>query len=94
MIVNGQFVDPAPYISEKGGNNTLVSEQLVAYRQWQQEITRATDRSHGSNNNRYPHLQGAEPWSSNPFSLARPPTAYWRPQSAHARAVARDQLFA
>lgn len=68
VIVNGQFVDPAPYISEKGGNNTLVGEQLVSYRQWQQEIKRASDRSRGSNDNRYPNLQGAEPWSSNPFS--------------------------
>ena len=68
VIVNGQFVDPAPYISEKGGNSTLVGEQLVSYRQWQQEIKRASDRSRGSNDNRYPGLQGAEPWSSNPFS--------------------------
>ena len=26
VIVNGQFVDPAPYISEKGGNSVLVGE--------------------------------------------------------------------
>ena len=67
VIVNGQFVDPAPYISEKGGNSVLSGEQLVSYRQWQQEIKRASDRSRGSSTP-YPGLQGAEPWSSNPFS--------------------------
>jgi len=68
VIVNGQFVDPAPYISEKGGNHALAGEQLVSYRQWQQEIKRAADRGRSSSDNRYPGLQGAEPWSSNPFS--------------------------
>ncbi len=68
VIVNGQFVDPAPYISEKGGNHALSGEQLVSYRQWQQEIRRAADRGRSSSDNRYPGLQGAEPWSSNPFS--------------------------
>ena len=41
VIVNGQFVDPAPYISEKGGNSVLGGESLVAYRQWQQDVRRA-----------------------------------------------------
>jgi murein DD-endopeptidase MepM/ murein hydrolase activator NlpD len=68
VIVNGQFVDPAPYISGKGGNHALAGEQLVSYRQWQQEIKRAADRGRSSSDNRYPGLQGAEPWSSNPFS--------------------------
>ena len=68
VIVNGQFVDPVPYISEKGGNHALAGEQLVSYRQWQQEIKRAADRGRSSSDNRYPGLQGAEPWSSNPFS--------------------------
>jgi murein DD-endopeptidase MepM/ murein hydrolase activator NlpD len=68
VIVNGQFVDPQPFISENGGHSTLAGEQLVSYRQWQQEIKRASDRSRGSSENRYPGLQGAEPWSSNPFS--------------------------
>ena len=68
VIVNGQFVDPQPYISDKGGQGTLGGEQLVSYRQWQQEIKRASERSRGSSDTRYPGLQGAEPWSSNPFS--------------------------
>ena len=70
VIVNGQFVDPAPYISEKGGNSTLTGEALVAYRQWQQEIRRADRRGSRpqSDQERFPGLQGAEPWSHNPFS--------------------------
>ncbi len=67
VIVNGQFVDPQPYISE-GGNSTLGGEQLVSYRQWQQEIKRASERSRGSSDGRFQGLQGADPWSSNPFS--------------------------
>lgn len=70
VIVNGQFVDPAPYISEKGGNSVLTGEALVAYRQWQQDVRRA-DRRGGrpqSDKERFPGLQGAEPWSHNPFS--------------------------
>ena len=67
VIVNGQFVDPAPYISEKGGNSVLVNESLVAYRQWQQEIRKAAGAK-ADGNNRFRGLQGAEPWSHNPFS--------------------------
>jgi murein DD-endopeptidase MepM/ murein hydrolase activator NlpD len=67
VIVNGQFVDPAPYISEKGGNSVLVNESLVAYRQWQQEIRKAAGAK-DDGNNRFRGLQGAEPWSHNPFS--------------------------
>jgi murein DD-endopeptidase MepM/ murein hydrolase activator NlpD len=67
VIVNGQFVDPAPYISEKGGNSVLVGESLVAYRQWQQEIRKAAGAK-DDGNNRFRGLQGAEPWSHNPFS--------------------------
>src|SRR5581483_6657937 len=39
-IVNGQFVDPAPYLSE-AGNGQLNSDSLVAFREWQQEIRTA-----------------------------------------------------
>jgi len=68
VIVNGQFVDPQPYISGNGGGSMLAGEQLVSYRQWQQEIRRASERSRGSSDNRFQGLQGADPWSSNPFS--------------------------
>jgi murein DD-endopeptidase MepM/ murein hydrolase activator NlpD len=67
VILNGQFVDPAPYISEKGGSSVLVNESLVAYRQWQQEIRKAAGAK-DDGNNRFRGLQGAEPWSHNPFS--------------------------
>jgi len=67
VIVNGQFVDPASYISEKGGNSVLVNESLVAYRQWQQEIRKAAGAK-DDNNNRFRGLQGPEPWSHNPFA--------------------------
>jgi murein DD-endopeptidase MepM/ murein hydrolase activator NlpD len=66
VIVNGQFVDPQPYISGKGFNSVLVNESLVAYRQWQQEIRKAAGAKDG--NNRFRGPQGAEPWSHNPFS--------------------------
>ncbi len=68
VIVNGQFVDPAPYISEKGGNSVLVGETLVAYRLWQLEIRKASNVSEDRDDRRFPGLQGAEPWSHNPFS--------------------------
>jgi murein DD-endopeptidase MepM/ murein hydrolase activator NlpD len=69
VIVNGQFVDPAPYISDKGGSGPLAGEALVAYRQWQQEIVRMSRRgSPRSDEERYPGLQGTEPWSRNPFA--------------------------
>jgi murein DD-endopeptidase MepM/ murein hydrolase activator NlpD len=69
VIINGQFVDPAPYISEKGGNSVLIGEALVSYRQWQQDIRRADRRGKPqSDHERFPGLQGAEPWSHNPFS--------------------------
>ena len=45
----------------------LVNESLVAYRQWQQEIRKAAGAKDDSNN-RFRGLQGAEPWSHNPFS--------------------------
>ena len=73
VIVNGQFVDPAPYVSEKGGNSVLVGESLVAFRQWQQDVRKAAAANEGSGLSRwFRGLQGtqpqAEPWSSNPFT--------------------------
>ncbi len=67
VIVNGQFVDPQPYISGKGFNSVLANESLVAYRQWQQEIRKAAGAK-DDGKNRFRGLQGAEPWSHNPFS--------------------------
>jgi hypothetical protein len=67
VIVNGQFVDPQPYIAGKGINSVLVGESLVAYRQWQQEIRKAAGVKE-ERDNRVRGLQGAEPWSHNPFS--------------------------
>lgn len=67
VVVSGQFVDPAPYIAGKGINSVLIGESLVAYRQWQQEIRKAAGAKDDSDN-RFRGLQGAEPWSHNPFS--------------------------
>ncbi|MDP2378559.1 M23 family metallopeptidase [Reyranella sp.] len=73
VIVNGKFVDPAPYISQKGGNSTLNGEALVAYRQWQQEVRQAGNgRGPRSEDQKLPGLQGADPWSRNPFSTQGP----------------------
>lgn len=69
VIVNGQFVDPAPYISEKGGNSVLVGESLVVFRKWQQDVRKAAASSSAeSGEQRFRGLQGAEPWSRNPFT--------------------------
>ena len=68
-IVNGQFVDPAPYISGKGGNAGLGADALVAFRQWQQDVRTAVGRRNKaeSDTDRFRGLQGAESWSQNPF---------------------------
>jgi murein DD-endopeptidase MepM/ murein hydrolase activator NlpD len=66
VIVNGQFVDPAPYVSEKGGNSVLAGETLVVFRQWQQELRKAASGAE-SGNRPFRFLQGAEPWTRNPF---------------------------
>ena len=68
VIVNGQFVDPAPYITEKGANNALTGESLVAYRMWQVEVRKAANSGEENGERRFRGLQGAEPWSSNPFA--------------------------
>ena len=68
VIVNGQFVDPAPYISDKGGAITLGGEALVSYRQWQQEIKQAADRSSRKGwRGLFGPSTGNEPWTTNPF---------------------------
>ncbi len=68
VIVNGQFVDPAPYISDKGGAITLSGEALVSYRQWQQEVRAASSRGKSrSFGDWFRSSQDSEPWSKNPF---------------------------
>lgn len=63
-IVNGQFVDPEPYISENGGYATLSGQDLVSFRKWQQDV-RAAAVAQGA-------TQRASLWSRNPFT---PPPA-------------------
>jgi murein DD-endopeptidase MepM/ murein hydrolase activator NlpD len=70
-IVDGQFVDPAPYISENGGNTLLSSQGLVSFRQWQGEIRAAAvaqSKKGGTVN-----VQGPDPWSTNPFTPPHTP---------------------
>jgi murein DD-endopeptidase MepM/ murein hydrolase activator NlpD len=68
VIVSGQFVDPAPYVSDKGGNSTLAGESLVAFRQWQQELRKAADGSVNSGGRLFRFLQGGDSWTTNPFA--------------------------
>lgn len=66
-IVNGQFVDPMPYISE-GGNGQLSAGSLVAYRAWQQEVHVAAQPQRASvNRSDFSNLQGGDNWTRNPF---------------------------
>lgn len=67
VIVSGQFVDPQPYVTERGGHSTLDGESLVAFRQWQQEVRKAAGNG-DSRDRTFRGLQGVEPWSTNPFS--------------------------
>jgi murein DD-endopeptidase MepM/ murein hydrolase activator NlpD len=63
VIVNGQFVDPAPYVTEKGGQTMLVGETLTSFRHWQNELRKAAgSASQGGGLFRF--LQGPDP---NPF---------------------------
>jgi murein DD-endopeptidase MepM/ murein hydrolase activator NlpD len=74
-IVNGQFVDPAPYLSE-GGNGQLTANSLVSFRRWQQDIRTASDsKKTVSGSHAVPNgLHGAEEqqappsWSTSPFA--------------------------
>jgi murein DD-endopeptidase MepM/ murein hydrolase activator NlpD len=74
-IVNGQFVDPAQFLSE-GGNGQLTADSLVSFRRWQQDVRTASDakKTAGSGSHAVPSgLHGAEEqqtppsWSTNPF---------------------------
>lgn len=65
-IVDGQFVDPLPYITERGGMSTLTGSSLVAFRQWQQDVRSATG---GQRNDRasYRNIQGGgDSWGQSP----------------------------
>ncbi len=71
-IVNGQFVDPAPYLSTNGGSQ-LSSGALVVFRQWQQEVRAAVDTKAKSGSRQgYQNLQGGEDWSTSPFGGRNP----------------------
>jgi murein DD-endopeptidase MepM/ murein hydrolase activator NlpD len=59
VIINGKFVNPAPYVSPDGGHNTLTGQSLVAYRQWQQDVRMASDAQ---------RPRRSALWSQNPFT--------------------------
>ncbi len=93
VIVNGQFVDPARlYLREGLQRAVLVSEDLVSYRQWQQDQSRIRPPPAPATTTAIRGLQGAEPVGPIPsprgsvdrLSSGRPQSAYGR-----ARAVAR-----
>ena len=73
-IVNGQFVDPAQFLSGSG-NGQLTANSLVSFRQWQQDIrTASSSKKTASSAQAVPNgLHGAEEqqappsWSTNPF---------------------------
>ena len=74
-IVNGQFVDPEQYLSANG-NGQLGSQELVAFRQWQQDIRIATSQATkpAKTSTEVPHglhggaeQQSPPSWSTNPF---------------------------
>jgi murein DD-endopeptidase MepM/ murein hydrolase activator NlpD len=69
-IIDGQFVDPTPYMSENGGQMVLNSQGLVAFRQWQGDV-RAAALAQGKK--AAINLQGPDPWSRNPFVPPRAP---------------------
>ena len=73
-IVNGQFVDPAPYLSE-AGNGQLNSDSLVAFREWQQEIRTAVaaKKPSGGTSGAEPRaMYGGEYWTQSPFAPPSP----------------------
>ncbi len=73
-IVNGQFVDPAQYMSADG-NGQLDAQSLVSFRQWQQDIRTAISQAKKPASSYTPPtgLQGGAEqqapasWSTNPF---------------------------
>ncbi|MBS0539070.1 MAG: M23 family metallopeptidase [Proteobacteria bacterium] len=73
-IVNGEFVDPAQFLSENG-NGKLSADALVAFRHWQQDIRTAAEpvkkASSGPGNTQGLH-GGADEWSHSPFAPQGP----------------------
>ncbi len=65
-IVNGQFVDPAPFLSAQG-NSQLTPNALVSFRQWQQEIRKSVEPAKKAGSGRS-NLQGHDGWTQNPFA--------------------------
>ena len=66
-IVNGQFVDPQPYLSE-AGNGQLGADTLVSFRSWQAEIrAAATPKRADNGQGGLQNLQGGDNWTRNPF---------------------------
>jgi murein DD-endopeptidase MepM/ murein hydrolase activator NlpD len=65
VIVAGQFVDPAPYISEKAGSNMLVGDSLTSFRQWQQELRKAAAGTDQGGSKLFRFLQRPQ---ANPFA--------------------------
>jgi murein DD-endopeptidase MepM/ murein hydrolase activator NlpD len=58
-IVDGRFVDPERYLSDKG--DVLTANDLVAYRKWQQDVRDAAIAQK-------PQTEHASFWSRNPFT--------------------------
>ena len=66
VILNGQFVDPAPYVTERAGSTTLVGDSLTGFRQWQDELRKAAANSSQGGGRLFRFLHG--PDQSNPFA--------------------------
>ena len=64
VIVNGQFVDPAPYVTEKGGPSMLAGETLASFRHWQDELRRAASGAAGQGGGLFRFFQRPD---ANPF---------------------------
>src|SRR5262249_2245971 len=65
-IVDGQFVDPEPYLSENGGNTLLSSQGLVSFRQWQGGVPAAAGAP--GQKGGAPHAPGPAPRSKKPHA--------------------------
>jgi len=72
-IVNGEFVDPAQFLSENGNGN-LTADALVAFRHWQQDIRAASEPvKKASSGAATPQgLHGGAEWSHSPFAPQGP----------------------